>query len=191
MEAIADPSLYVRLISGTILGLTIGKLLSGLAKFVQHPHEYQINILHSLWMFFIFGAITVFWWGEALSFATVEWTYSLYLFQIAYCASYLFVTAVLLPDEVKPADGCANHYEYFIARRQWFFGALIISHALDLANTAIKFGLDQYPLTPRYFVVNGTVFGLFLLAMIFPQRWLQVTAALILATLTALSMFLE
>lgn len=191
MEAVADPSLYVRLISGTILGLTVGKLLSGLAKFVQHPHEYRMNILHALWSFFIFGAISVFWWAEAQSFSSVVWSYPLYLFQIAYCASYLFMTAVLLPDEVLPADGCASHYDYFIARRHWFFAALIISHLLDLGNTAIKFGLDDYPVTPGYVIGNGAVMGVLVLGMIFPQRWVQISVAVVFALFTALSMILE
>jgi F0F1-type ATP synthase assembly protein I len=191
MDAAPDLSLYVRLISGMILGLTVGKLLSGLAKFVQHPHEYQMNILHGLWIFFIFGAITVFWWGEAQSFAAVQWTYPLYLFQIAYCASYLFITAVLLPDEVTAADGVENHYQYFIARRHWFFGALIFSHLLDLFNTAIKFGLDDYPLTAPFFVFHGLLFGLLILALVSPRRAVQIAVAVIMTLLTAVSMLVE
>lgn len=191
MDAAADIQLYVRLISGMILGLTLGKLLSGLAKFVQHPTLYRMNWLHGLWMVFIFGAVTVFWWGEALSFSSVQWTYQLYLFQIAYCGSYLFMTAVLLPDEVLPEDGCDNHYDYFIARRFWFFGALILSHLLDLANTAVKFGLDEYPITPRYFAFNGVIIGLLVLGIVASRRWVQIGIAALFVVLTVLSMALE
>lgn len=191
MDVAADFSLYVRLISGMILGLAIGKLLSGLAKFVQHPREYRMNILHGLWIFFIFGAVSVFWWGEAQSFGSVEWTYPLYLFQIAYCSSYLFMTAVLLPDEITPHDGVATHYEYFIARRHWFYGALIVSHLLDLGNIAIKYGLDDLPLTPIFFGLHALVFGLLALGMAVPRRGVQVTVAVVFSLLTLLSMLAE
>jgi hypothetical protein len=191
VDAAADFSLYVRLISGTILGLTVGKLLSGLAKFVQHPRQYRMNILHALWIFFIFGAITVFWWGEAQTFGSVEWTYPLYLFQIAYCSSYLFMTAVILPDEVSAHDGVETHYDYFISRRHWFFGALIVSHLLDLGNTVIKFGLDDFLLTADLLIFNGILFALLLLAAAIPLRKVQVGVAVTFAVLTVLSMLLE
>jgi hypothetical protein len=191
MDTAADLALYVRLISGTVLGLAVAKLLSGLAKFVQHPQQHRMNILHGLWAFFIFGAISVFWWAEAQTFGSVVWSYPLYLFQIAYCSSYLFMTAVLLPDEVKKEDGHANHYEYFIARRGWFFGTLIISHLLDLGNTVIKFGWDELSLTPRFFVLHGVIFALLILGICSGRRSVQIAIAALFAVLTVLSMVLE
>lgn len=191
MDAAADLALYVRLISGMVLGLAVGKLFTGAARFVQHPHDYRINVLHLLWMVFIFGSISVFWWGEAQTFGTVQWTYPLYLFQIAYCASYLFMTAVILPDELRPEDGCATHYDYFIARRHWFFGALTVSHLLDLANIGIKYGWEELAVSVQFLVVNGVVFTLLALGMFVPRRAVQVGVAAIMVALTILTMFLE
>lgn len=191
MEPVADLSLYVRLISGMILGLAVGKLLSGLAKFVQHPQEYRMNIVHALWIFFLFGAISVFWWEEAQTFGKVQWSYPLYLYQILYCSSYLFMTAVLLPDEIKSNDGAENHYEYFVARRYGFYGALLISHSLDMANLVIKEGFAELPMTPMFFGINGLIFVLLALGITVPKRWAQISVAAIFALLTIFSMVLE
>ena len=191
MEPVADFALYVRLISGTILGLTVGKLLSGLAKFFQHPQEYRMNTVHALWIFFLFGAISVFWWQEAQSFGQVQWTYPLYLYQILYCSSYMFMTAMLLPDEVKPSDGVETHYDYFIARRHWFFGALLISHGLDLSSLVIKEGFSEFPTSPLFLGINVLVLAMLALGSLSTKRWVQISVAGVFSALTVLSMLME
>src|SRR6188768_2655517 len=98
MDQPADVPIYVQLISGTILGVALANLLSGAAKFAQQPKTHRFNLLHGLWIVFILGSILIFWWQEGLTFSNVKWTFPLYLFQTAYCATYLFMTALLLPD---------------------------------------------------------------------------------------------
>src|SRR5215217_2669415 len=120
MEPTTEIPIYVQLISGTILGVALANLLGGAAKFVQQPQTHRFNLLHGLWIFFVLGSIMVFWWQEGLTFASVQWTFPLYIFQVAYCATYLFMVAVLLPDSVQGYD---NHYDYFIGRRHWFYGS--------------------------------------------------------------------
>ncbi len=188
MENAADVQLYVRLISGMILGLTVGKLLSGTAKFIQHPKAYRINWLHGLWIVFIFCAVLVFWWQEALAFGKVQWTFPLYVFQIAYCASYLFMTAVLLPDEV---DEYESHLDYFIARRHWFYGVLIVSFLLSIGDMLVKDGWDDTLLDPTYLVINLAIVALLVAAMLINRMRLHVTTAAIMVGLAVLALLLE
>lgn len=170
----ADLQLYVRLISGTILGLTVGKLLSGSAKFIQHPNKNRINWLHGLWIAFLFAAVVIFWWQEALSFSRVTWTFPLYAFQIAYCGSFLFIASVLLPDDV---DGYESHYAYLIARRHWLYGALILSYLLGIGNEIIKWGWEDLFVSPEYIIINLVVIGLLVSGMVFNGRRLHLSIA--------------
>ncbi|MBJ3785723.1 hypothetical protein [Devosia sediminis] len=188
MEFAADIQLYVRLISGTILGLSVGKLLSGTAKFIQHPHEYRINWLHALWIVFLFGSIIIFWWQEALTFSRVQWSFPLYAFQIAYCGSFLFITAILLPDEVTEFD---THYEYFMARRVWFYGALIVSYLLGIGNAVIKDGWEESFLSPEYIILNLVMVAILVAGMVLNRPRLQLGIAAFMVLLTVLSALLE
>lgn len=180
--------LYVQIMSGTVLGVALGNLLSGAAKFVQQPQTHRINILHALWMVFILGAIMVFWWQEGLNFANVTWTFPLYMFQVAYCATFLFMVAVLLPDNV--AD-YGSHYDYFIARRHWFYGALILSYVLGIGNELVKEGWDDIFVDPTYIGMNTILVGIVAAGMIVNRRWLHVAIAALLVLMVAGSMLLE
>lgn len=186
MEPVADIALFVRLISAMILSLAVGKLLTGLAKFIQHPNNYQINILHALWIVFLFGAITTFWWEEAQTFGTVKWTYPLYLYQIVLCSSYLVLTSVLLPDEIKAKDGVENHYQYFMARRHWFFSALMFTYILDWVDLTIKWGLTDLLSVPGFFTVNVFMIVVLAIGIFVPKHWAQVSVAIVFAVLAVI-----
>jgi hypothetical protein len=188
MEATNEIPIYVQLVSGTILGVALGNLLGGAAKFIQHPKTHRINLLHGLWMFFILGSIIVFWWQEGLSFQNVQWTFPLYLFQITYCATYLFMTAMLLPDDI---DGYETHYDYFIDRRAWFFGSLILSFTLSIGDQLIKDGWDDILVDPTYIAFNFIVVGILAMGIVSRRFGVQLTVAIILVVLTILSMLVE
>lgn len=176
--------LYVRLISGTLLGLTLGRLLNGVAKFVQQPHTHQINILHGLWAFFIFASVTLFWWDEAHTFARVHWSFATYLFQVAYCGSFLFLTAVLLPDSV---DDFGDHYTYFIERRYWFYTTLIISFLLGIVDTVIKEGWSESLFGPESIVFDIIMVATLVAGMVVNDNRLHLTTAVAMVGLTILS----
>nr|WP_295892027.1 hypothetical protein [uncultured Devosia sp.] len=188
MEQTSEIPIYVQLISGTILGVALANLLSGAAKFIQQPKTHQFNILHGLWIFFVLGSIMVFWWQEGLNFANVQWTYPLYMFQVAYCATYLFMTAILLPDGVQ---GYENHYDYLIGRRHWFYGSLVLSYVLGIGNELVKEGWDDIFVDPTYIGLNVVVLALLVSGMVFSRRWLHLSLAIIFALLTLGSMLIE
>lgn len=182
-----DVLLYVRLISGTLLGLTLGRLLNGVAKFVQQPKSHRINLLHGLWSFFLFASVTLFWWDEAHSFAKVEWTFATYLFQIAYCGSFLFLAAVLLPDNV---DEFGDHFSYFIARRHWFYSVLIISFLLGIVDSVVKEGWSESIVSPE-----GIIFDLIMVCvlgagMVVNSYRVHLTTAVVMVALTLASALL-
>lgn len=184
MDMDGDIQLYVRLISGTLLGLTLGRLLNGVAKFVQQPRANKINALHALWAFFIFTSVILFWWDEAHTFALVQWSFSTYVFQIAYCGSFLFLTAVLLPDSLEDFD---DHYSYFIDKRHWFYSVLILSYFLGIVDTVIKEGWRDSLLDPEEIVIDLIMVAILGAGMVVNNRAVHMTTAVVMVGLTILS----
>jgi hypothetical protein len=188
MEQTTEVPIYVQLISGTILGVALANLLGGAAKFIQQPKTHQFNILHGLWIVFILGAILVFWWQEGLTFANVQWTFPLYLFQTAYCATFLFMTAMLLPESI---DGYDNHYDYLVGRRHWFYGSLILSYVLGIGNELVKEGWDDIFVDPTYVVMNLIIVAILASGIVFNRRWVHISVAAFLVLMVVGAMLIE
>ncbi len=53
---------HVRIVIGMVKGLSLTRLLSGLARFVQHPGRLRIYPAHIIWTVFILLFVTHFWW---------------------------------------------------------------------------------------------------------------------------------
>jgi hypothetical protein len=179
-----DIQLYVRLISGTLLGLTLGRLFNGAAKFIQQPHSNQINLLHGLWTFFIFATVTLFWWDEAQTFNHVHWSFPTYIFQVAYCGSFLFLTAILLPDSVSDFG---DHHTYFISRRYWFYSALILSFVLGIIDLIIKEGWSESLVGPENIIFDLIMVAILAAGMVVNSNRLHVSVAVLMVGLTILS----
>lgn len=137
MAAGHDPQLYfhVRVVMGMILGLSITRLLSGFAKFIQHPTEYRVSPLHLGWAAStLLGAILFWWWEYRLS--TIEnWTFIIYFFVLSYTSMFYFMCVLLFPDHL---GNYASYRDYFYAKRKWFFGILAVSHVMDVLDTFLK-----------------------------------------------------
>jgi hypothetical protein len=64
MDLAHEQFIHVRIIIGIVTGLTVTRLLTGLARFVQHPVRDRIYLAHLAWSFFPLLAIVHFWWFE-------------------------------------------------------------------------------------------------------------------------------
>lgn len=60
----ADLYLHVRVLIGIILGLSVTRLVSGIAAIVQHPKRYQIWSVHLGWVAWALVNVVTFWWWE-------------------------------------------------------------------------------------------------------------------------------
>ncbi len=141
--------IYVRTIMGMVLGLALARLLSGLAKFVQHPANGSVKLIHILWVAYLFLSIVTFWWWEVQLIRVENWTIWIYIFVVVYACTWFFLCALLFPDHIAEHG---DHRTYLMARRHWFFGILAISQIADFVDTAIKgwdyvasFGIE-YPI---------------------------------------------
>jgi hypothetical protein len=145
-----DPNIFthVRTIISIIVGLSIGRLLTGLARFVQHPRQQKIYPVHLVWTFFMLVYVIHFWWWE-FRLATLQWTFVLYCFAAFYASVFFFLCTMLFPDTMYEYKGFSD---YFMSRRAWFFGILIGTFLLDIIDTAIKGSAYVQSLGPEYWV---------------------------------------
>jgi hypothetical protein len=147
-----DMYLHVRVLFSIILGLGISRLLTGVARIVQHPRQYRVYWVHLLWACFAFLYLINFWWWEYRLASIQRWTFPLYFF-IAMYAVLLFLLCVLLfPDEMADYD---SFKAYYYSRRQWIFGLMTAVFVADIADTLIKGGGYLRALGPLYYVRTG------------------------------------
>lgn len=127
--------LHVRVVIGVILGLSIGKLLQGLANIAEHPEARRIWWVHLGWTLWALLSVVAYWWWEFGLGHIAVWTFGTYLFVFGYAACYFMLCALLFPSDMAEWTG----YEaYFLARRRWFFGVMALTTVLDVVDSLIK-----------------------------------------------------
>lgn len=131
-----DPAVfsYVRTVISIIVGLSIGRLLTGIARFIQHPKQQKIFAAHLAWTFFMLIYVIHFWWWE-FHLAAVHWNFAIYCFAATYASLIFLLCTLLYPDTMYEYKGFAD---YFMSRRAWFFGILIGLFIFDIVDGWIK-----------------------------------------------------
>jgi hypothetical protein len=130
-----DIFLHIRVVMGMVIGLGLTRLLSGLARIVQHPNQYRLYGVHLAWVASILLALVHFWWWEFGLYQVEIWTFGTYAFIVSYAIVLFLLCALLFPDSMQDY---ASYEDYFYARRAWFFGLLAATYLLDVADTLVK-----------------------------------------------------
>jgi hypothetical protein len=157
-----DQFFHVRVIVGVVTGLSVTRLLGGLARFVQHPTTERVYPVHLGWTVFLLLAVLHFWWFEFGLSRFEGWSFPAYAFVIVYAALFFFTCVVLYPDHLDEYDGFAD---YFHARQDWFYGLLATLFLVDLADSALKGAAHLEALGPLYPLRQLVLAGLALAAM--------------------------
>ena len=153
---------YVMVLASVIIGLGITHLLQGVGRIVQHPGREKTYWVHLLWVAAIFLRAIFWWWFEFRLSKIAEWTFTLYIFVLAYAVLIYLWCALLFPRDLVGYDGFKD---YFYSRRGWLFGLLLVGQAVDVADTLLK-GLDHFrSLGPSYPIAIVTLSVLLLIAM--------------------------
>jgi hypothetical protein len=176
---------HIRIVMGIALGLGITRLLTGTARFVQHPQRQRVYWVHMGWVLFMLVSLSHFWWWEFWLQAITDWTYEIYFFLISYTILLYFLCALLFPDDV---DEYGGYEEYFLSRRKWFFGLLAFTFVFDFVDTLLKgrehfehFGLEYLVRTPIYiglcvvamFVGNRKLHAAFVIgSLVYEASWI-------------------
>ena len=150
---------YVMVLASVIIGLGIAHLLQGVGGIVQHPHREKVYWVHLVWVGVIFLRAIFWWWFEFRLSETPEWTFTLYLFVLAYAVLIYLWCALLFPRDLAGYEGFKD---YFYSRRRWFFGLILAGQAVDVADTLLK-GLDHFRSLGLTYVVGVTLLSVLLL----------------------------
>lgn len=145
---------HIRIVMGMVIGLGVTRLLSGVARIVQHPRQYPLYSVHLLWVTSVLLMLVHFWWWQFGLYGIANWTFGIYLFVLVYAVSLFLLCAFLFPDSMQDYKG---YEDFFYARRSWFFGLLAATYLLDVVDTLIKgeehfarFGIEYLVRTPLF-----------------------------------------
>lgn len=148
---------HIRIVMGMVVGLGVTRLLTGVARIIQHPGQYRLYPVHLAWVASVLLTLIHFWWWEFGLFGITRWTFEAYLFIVAYAVMLFLLSALLFPDSMFDYAG---YEDFFISRRGWFFGLLAATFAADLVDTLIKgkehferFGWEYLIRTPLLFTL--------------------------------------
>jgi hypothetical protein len=161
-----DAFFHVRILVGIITGLSMSRLLTGLARPVQHPEWKTVGFVHTAWAVYLLLTIVHFWWFELGLSKVDRWTFGLYLFVIAYGVLLFLICTILFPDRL---DQYSNSERYFFSRKAWFYGLLAAVFLVDVGDSAFKGPAHLHALGLEYLVRQATMIVLSLIA-IFPRK---------------------
>ena len=142
--AASNPDLYahVRVVVSIITGLCITTLLSGFARFGQHPRRQIVSVFHLGWaasLLFVGHSLLVVGVspvdGAAMDLRTL-------LLRLLYPILYYFLFTLLFPPDLMDYSG---YEEYFISRRKWIFGSLAATFIADVIDTELKGSAYVHP----------------------------------------------
>lgn len=132
-----DPEAFfhIRLVLSMITSLAVARLLTGLARFVQHPKREAIYVLHIVWVGLLLIAVLRFWWFEYALTQGETLTFTRFAFVSGFATLHFLLATLLFPDDIREYDGFRGYFE---ARRSWFFGLLALLFAIDMIDTWLK-----------------------------------------------------
>jgi hypothetical protein len=95
---------------GFAVSPSLARLLTGLARFVQHPDKFRPDALHLAWLFSILILLVHFWWWEFWLGAIPTWTFSLYAFLLLFALQLYWLTTLLYPDNIAEYAGYGDYF---------------------------------------------------------------------------------
>lgn len=153
---------HIRILLGMVVGLGVTRLLSGVARVIQHPDRHPPYPIHLGWVAFALLMLVDFWWWEISLFEMRDWTFTIYLYLIGYAVLLFLLCAFLFPESL---DDYKGYDDFFYARRVWFFGTLALIYVIDLADAALKGRENLLALGAEYLVRTPVAIALCLIAI--------------------------
>jgi hypothetical protein len=135
-----SPFEYAMVLISIIIGLGITHILSSLASAI-HPLRddgppVRLEITYLSWVGFVFVWLVTFWWFEfKWSELAPEFGFGLFSFLVLYAVSLFTLTVILVP---RRRWLVGDSWKYFLSIRSWFYGGLLVSNVIDLADTFMK-----------------------------------------------------
>ena len=175
-QAVNELFPHIRIVIGMVIGLAIARLLTGIARLIQHPKRYRVSLIHLLWVFSLLAELALFWWWEFALSRLSSLTFGTFIFLIVYALTLFLLCALLFPEDL---DEYADYEDYFLNRRRWFFGLFALIFVLDVVDTDLKGPARWNHYSADYLIQVPLGLGLCLVASLWANKRLQLAMALL------------
>ena len=175
-QAVNELFPHIRIVIGMVIGLAIARLLTGIARLIQHPKRYRVSLIHLLWVFSLLAELALFWWWEFALSRLSSLTFGTFIFLIVYALTLFLLCALLFPEDL---DEYADYEDYFLNRRRWFFGLFALIFVLDVVDHALKGPARWNHYSADYLIQVPLGLGLCLVASVWANKRLQLAMALL------------
>ena len=170
---------YVMVLVSIVVALSIAHLLTavaaGIHRFRGHGEPIKLDPVFLLWVGYVLIWLISFWWWEfKFQEILIDWSYGLYLFVIFYSISLFMLSEILVPYRMQ---GVTDSYAYFMGGRKWFFGALLLGQAIDIADTFLK-GYD-WGVRPAVIINYSVLIAVAITGIISERRSVQLGVAVV------------
>jgi hypothetical protein len=162
--------LHVRVMIGIIVGLSVARLLTGIARFIQHPKRDRVYLVHLGWVITTLLSVIHFWWWEFHLQDVPNWDFEEYAFILFYAILFFLLSTLLFPDKI---DDYTGFKDYFTSRKAWFFGILALTFLVDVFDTLLKGNTYTAALGVEYTVRTIAYIALCVLAMFISSQRFQ------------------
>src|SRR5215472_13444975 len=86
-----DLYLHVRVLVSIILGLSVTRLVGGVASLIQHPTRHRVSLIHLGWVAWALVNVFGFWWYEFRLSMIERWNLGLYFFVCLFASMNYFL----------------------------------------------------------------------------------------------------
>lgn len=159
---------FISIILSIVVGLTITRVLGGLASLVEHRSQLKMNWLSIGW------AITVMLWSVAFWLGTINdtrplesWTVGSFGILLSMAVVLYFLAAIVLPSRIHPGADLVTHFE--TVRRPFF-----LMFALWVILTTVSvliWGVENLMRSgPPFWIGQSASLGIALLGLFTPHR---------------------
>jgi hypothetical protein len=170
---------YVMTLAAVIIGLALTHLMQGIAGLIEERGKVRIWWVHLVWVAYMF-LISVFWWWFEYMLRDVRvWTFAVYMFVLSYAFVTYMTAAVLFPRQMK---GYRSYEDYFLSRRRWFFGLVLVATIIDPVDSALKGRAHLASLGVEYWVANLVTVAIVILGVVTLRTRVQAAIAVLMLT---------
>jgi hypothetical protein len=137
-----DQFQHVMVLTSIIIGLGITNLLLGLSgaidRYTEGERPLRLSWAAGFWLAFLFLYMVLFWWWEFRLLEVLKhWTLWNYFLIVFYAVVLFVLVALLVPKDWDKVD---DLNQYFLAKRRWFYPALILMLVIDMLDSYMKGG---------------------------------------------------
>jgi hypothetical protein len=155
---------FISIILSIVVGLTITRVLGGLASVVEHRRQLRMNWLSVGWSTTVLLWAVAFWLGTVNDTRVLEsWTFTSFGTLLFLSIGLYFMAALVLPTRIDAASDLAAHFAN--VRRPFFW--IFVVWGVVSTGSALIWGVENLiRLGPPFWIGQAATIGVGLLGVI-------------------------